>query len=73
MKNLFTILLGVSLLLFSTSCVTTVRPTHVRTKTVFIKKAPKYHKVVYVKGKRYYAWGGKHYRKTRKGYVYVKL
>jgi len=73
MKNLFTILLGVALFILSTSCVTAVRPSHVHTKTVVVKKVPKHHKVVHVKGHKYYAWGGKHYKKTRKGYVFVKL
>ena len=72
MKNLLTILIICVLLFLSTSCVTTVRPAHVHTKTVVVKKAPKHHKVVYVKGHKYYAWGGKRYKKTKKGYVFVK-
>ncbi len=73
MKNLITILSGVALLLLSSSCVTTVRPAHIHTKTIVVKKAPKHRKIVYVKGHKYYIWGGKHYKKSRKGYVYVKL
>lgn len=62
-------------LLFSsfvlTSCVTTVRarPTNV----VVIKKIPRAHKIVYINGHQYYKWNGKHYRKTTKGYVYVRF
>ncbi|MDY7396538.1 DUF6515 family protein [Aureibaculum sp. 2210JD6-5] len=73
MKNLIIILLISILSIFSTSCVTTVRPAQVHTKTVVVKKAPKHHKVVYVKGYRYYTWGGKYYKKTRKGYIVVKF
>lgn len=42
-------------------------------KTKIIRIAPKHHKIVIVKGKRYYFWNGRHYRKTRNGYVYVKI
>ena len=62
------------LFLFSTSfssCVTTVRATP--SKVVVVKKIPKTHKIVYVKGRRYYKWNGKHYRKTNRGYVVVKF
>ncbi|WP_431108212.1 DUF6515 family protein [Winogradskyella poriferorum] len=38
-----------------------------------VKKLPKQYKVVRVKGKRYYFFNGKHYRKTRNGYVVVKV
>ena len=72
MKKLIVIVLGSILLSFTTiSCVTTVRPTH--SKVVLIKKAPRNHKVVVIKGKRYYTWGGNHYVKTRRGYVFVKV
>jgi len=52
------------------SCVTHVRSQP--SKLVVIHKLPKTHKVVYIKGHRYYKWNGKHYRKTRKGYVIDK-
>ena len=61
-------------LLFSfstTSCVTTVRATPA--KIVVIKKLPRTHKVVHVKGLRYYTWNGKHYKKTKNGYVVVRF
>ena len=57
--------------LSNTSCATTVRTK--TTKVVVIHKLPKIHKVVYIKGHRYYKWNGKHYRKTRKGYVIVRV
>ncbi len=61
-------------LLLLTSCATRVvtsapAPT---TKVVIVKKAPVNHRVVVVKGKKYYKWNGKHYRKTNRGYVLVK-
>lgn len=73
MKNTLIILFGFTLLIFSSSCVTTVRPAHVHSKTVVVKKAPKHHKVVYIKGHKYYKWNGKHYKKSKKGYVFVKF
>jgi hypothetical protein len=38
-----------------------------------VKVAPKNHKTVIIKGKRYYFWNGRHYKKTRKGYVVVRV
>ena len=66
-----TILIATFCLLFMSSCATRVvtRPT---TVTV-VKKAPRHYKVVKVKGKRYYFWNGNHYKKTRKGYVIVRV
>lgn len=40
---------------------------------VYIKKAPRNHKVVVIKNKRYYTWSGRYYRKTSKGYVLVRV
>lgn len=54
-----------------TSCATTARTK--TAKVVVVHKLPKIHKVVYIKGHRYYKWNGKHYRKTRKGYVIVRI
>jgi len=70
MKKLVLIMFGCALLLLGNSCVVHTRP--VATNTVIIKKAPRHHKVVVIKGKRYYTWDGKRYRKTRRGYVFVK-
>lgn len=54
-----------------TSCATRVvtRPANV----VVVKTPPKHYKIVKVKGHRYYFWNGKHYKKTRRGYVLVKV
>ncbi|WP_426431818.1 DUF6515 family protein [Winogradskyella sp. HB-48] len=38
-----------------------------------VKKLPRQYKVVRVKGKRYYYFNGNHYRKTRSGFVLVKV
>ena len=52
------------------SCVTRVA---VRPATTLVKVAPKHHKVVIVKGKRYYFWNGRYYKKTKHGYIIVKV
>ncbi|MCB0399075.1 MAG: hypothetical protein KDD26_05510 [Winogradskyella sp.] len=38
-----------------------------------VKKLPREYKIVRVKGKRYYFFNGNHYRKTRNGYVLVRV
>jgi hypothetical protein len=43
------------------------------TTTTIIRTAPPHHKIVVVRGKRYYSWDGHYYRKTRRGFVIVKL
>jgi hypothetical protein len=43
-----------------------------KTKVVYVKKRPANYTVVSVKGKRYYKWNGKNYRKTKKGYIVVR-
>ncbi len=43
------------------------------TTVTVVKKLPRQYKVVRVRGKRYYFFNGRHYRKTRNGYVVVKL
>ncbi len=72
MKKLMLIVLGSALLLIGNSCVVHTKPAS-HSRTVVIKKAPRNHKVVIVKGKRYYTWGGKHYTKTRKGYIITRI
>lgn len=68
----YILIFGIVILFSSTSCVSrvAVRPAY---KTTIVKVAPKHHKIVVVKGKRYYFWNGKHYRKTKKGYVFVRV
>lgn len=70
MRTLF-ISLSVICIMSFTSCATRVvaNPSSV----TVVKTAPKHYKTVIVKGKRYYFWNGKHYRKTRRGYVFVKV
>ncbi len=38
-----------------------------------VKKLPRNYNVVRINGKRYYTWNGKRYRKTRNGYVVVRV
>ncbi|MBP0902821.1 DUF6515 family protein [Mariniflexile gromovii] len=38
-----------------------------------VKARPANYKIVKVKGKRYYFWNGNHYRKTRRGFILVRL
>ena len=70
----FFILLGFVFAISLSSCaprVVTVQPA--RTTTTVIKVAPKKHKVVVIKGKRYYYWNGRYHKKTRRGYVVVRV
>jgi hypothetical protein len=69
MKKFVLFFFGCSLLFLGNSCVVRSKPTTARTIT--IKQAPRNHKVVVIKGKKYYTWGGKNYKKTRRGYVIV--
>ena len=52
------------------SCVTTARvnPNNI----VVIKRLPRIHKVVYIKGHKYYKWNGTYHKKTARGYVVVR-
>lgn len=73
MKSLiYTIALVFTTIIF-TSCVTRVQTKQAYKTAKIVKVAPKGHKIVHVKGKRYYKWNNQHYRKTRKGYVAIRL
>lgn len=67
----FVILISAFCMISLSSCATRVA-TRPATVTV-VKTAPKHHKIVTVKGKRYYFWNGNHYRKTRRGFVIVRV
>jgi len=70
MRTLF-IIIGIVFALTFKSCAT---PISVESPTVkVIKAAPKHHKIVVVKGKQFYFWNGRYYKKTRKGYIVVKV
>lgn len=69
MKSTIQLFILVITLTIMSSCATR-QPTYKR--VTVIKVAPKGHKIVSVKGKRYYKWNNTHYRKTRNGYVIVK-
>lgn len=65
------IFIGFAFIISLTSCAKRVIVATPKTK--IIRVAPKHSKIVVVRGKRYYFWNGKHYRKTRNGYVYVNI
>lgn len=67
----FFILISAFCMICLSSCATRV-VTRPATVTV-VKTAPKHHKIVTVRGKRYYFWNGNHYKKTRKGFVIVRV
>lgn len=70
------ILIGIVFCMSLSSCATrvVVRPHTPKVQTVkVVKVAPAHHKIVVIKGKRYYYWNGRHYKKTTKGFVFVKV
>lgn len=74
MKRIILPLVALFFALFIQSCVVYSKPEHPNTtKVVYVKTPPKNHKIVVVKGKRYYYWNGKYHRKTRRGFVIVRL
>lgn len=72
MKTIYSILIALFIAVSFSSCATRVTPRSAQQVTV-VKVAPKKHRVVTVRGKRYYYWNGRHYRRTNRGYVYVRL
>lgn len=66
------ILLGLVFFISFNSCARRVVVRQPNTVTV-VKTLPRNYKVVRVNGKRYYTWNGRHYRKTRNGYVVVRI
>ncbi|WP_406685365.1 hypothetical protein N1F78_06475 [Seonamhaeicola sp. MEBiC1930] len=67
----FIILISAILLFNLSSCA--ARVTKRPAKVTVIKTAPQNHKIVVIKGKHYYFWNGRHYRKTRRGFVFVRV
>lgn len=66
------IIIGIAFAMTSTSCATRVA-VNTSPSVKVVEFAPKHHKIVVVKGKRYYFWNGRHYKKTSKGYVFVTV
>ena len=66
------VLLGLFCLIGFSSCArrVVVRPS---SNVTVVKTLPRQYKVIRVNGKRYYKWNGRHYRKTRNGYVVVRI
>lgn len=58
-----------TLLLSSCASRVAVRTPH----TTVVKVAPRHQKIVVVKGKSYYFWNGKHYKRTKRGFVVVRI
>ena len=71
MKTAFYFILILSFSFGLTSCAATVRTSP--SKVVVVKKLPRTHKVIRIKGVKYYKFNGKHYRKSKRGYVAVRL
>ena len=69
MMRTFIIICGMLCIFTSTSCATVV----VKQPKRVVVKRPATYKIVRVKGRKYYVWNGRYHRKTRKGYVFVKL
>jgi hypothetical protein len=69
MKYTLQVLALIIIFSLTTSCATR----HPQKRGTVVKVAPRGHKVINVKGKRYYKWNNTHYRKTKKGYVVVRL
>ena len=67
------IFISVLALCLTVSCARRVVHVQAQPKVIVVKKAPKHHKIVVVKGKRYYYWNGQHYRKTRNGYIVARI
>jgi len=66
------LIIGFAFAMTFTSCATRVA-VRATPNVKVVKVAPKHHKVVMVKGKRYYYWNGRHHKRTAKGYVVVKV
>ena len=72
MRTSFIYLLFITLIAVSlSSCVSTIRTTP--SNVVVVKRLPVHHRIVYIKGLRYYNWENNYYRKTRRGYVIVRF
>ncbi len=70
MKSLL-IIIGLVFTITLTSCTSRIEVQSSRYTVV--KVAPKNHKVVIIKGKRFYFWNGRHYKKTGRGYIVVRV
>ena len=73
MKSFFYIIIIGSLISISSCSSRIVANKPTSKKVTVIKTPPRTHKIVYIKGKRYYKWNGRHYKKTKRGYIIVKI
>lgn len=73
MKRLILITTTLVFVLIQSCAVHTKPVNHHKTQVVYVKKAPKNHRVVIVKGKKYYYFNDRHHRKTNRGFMIVKV
>lgn len=71
--NKYVLIFGLFLFLLTSSCARRVVVTTPGPNATLVRVAPPNHRIVVVKGRRYYFWDSKYYRKTRRGFVYVRL
>lgn len=72
MRTLITTIVLAFFMISATSCVATYRHKPAP-DVVVIKHRPAHYKVVHIKGKKYYHWDNRHYRKVRGGYIYIRF
>lgn len=65
------IIIGFVFTITFTSCATRIAVQSPNVKLV--KVAQKHHKIVVIKGKRYYFLNSHHYRKTKKGFIIMRI
>jgi hypothetical protein len=72
MKYLITICLAI--IFFMNGCARrTVVVTNSPYTTTVVKSLPTNHRIVHVKGVKYYYFNGRHYKRTPRGYVLVRV
>lgn len=73
MKNLKYILILFLCLGSLSSCVIHTKRIAKNKNTKVVKVVPAKSKVIFINGKKYYKWNNKYHRKTKKGFVVVRL
>jgi hypothetical protein len=73
MKNLKYISILLLCLASLSSCVIHTKRSAKKKNTKVVKIVPAKSKVIFVNGKKYYKWNNKYHRKTKKGFVVVRL
>jgi hypothetical protein len=73
MKNLKYILILFLCLASLSSCVIHTKRSAKKKNNKVVKVVPAKSKVIFINGKKYYKWNNKYHRKTKKGFVVVRL